>query len=96
MRSAASWGTPVKHKMSPEEYAERSAFVDAMKTMNKSEFVEIARILRRFNVAISENRSGLFFDIREIPQEAFEAMLEFRQFVANNNAVLSQERATMT
>lgn len=84
----------MNRKMSPEEYSERSAFVDTMKTMNKSEFIEIARILRRFNVAISENRSGLFFDMREIPQEAFDAMLEFRQFVANNNAVLSQERAT--
>jgi hypothetical protein len=84
----------VKHKMSPEEYAERSAFVEAMRTMNKSEFVEIARILRRFNVAISENRSGLFFDMREVPQEAFEALLAFREFVANNNAVLAQERVT--
>lgn len=85
-----------EHKMTPEEYAERSAFVESMKKMSKSEFVEIARILRRFNVAISENRSGMFFDMREIPDDAFGALLEFRQFVAKNNEVLSQGRAATT
>lgn len=86
----------MNRKMSPEDYAERSTFVDAMKSMSKSEFIEIARILRRFNVVISENRSGLFFDMREIPEEAFHALLEFRQFVSNNNAVLAKEREAST
>jgi hypothetical protein len=78
--------------MSPEEYAERSAFADEMKRMSKSEFIEIARILHQHNIAVSENRSGLFFDMREIPREVFEALLKFRQFVAQNNAVLAQGR----
>ncbi len=92
MRSSAVGGTPVNRKMSPEEYSERSSFVEEMKKMNKSEFVEIARLLRRFNVSISENRSGLFFDMREVPREAFDALLAFREYVTNNNAVLDKER----
>ncbi len=96
MRYTQNLGMAVKHKMTPEEYAERSAFVESMKKMSKSEFIEIARILRRFNVAISENRSGMFFDMREIPEEAFQALLEFRQFVAQNNAVLAQGRSATT
>jgi hypothetical protein len=78
--------------MTPEEYAERAAFVDSMKSMGKSEFIEIARILRRFNVAISENRSGLFFDMREIPEDAFQALVDFRSFVSQNNEALATDR----
>ncbi len=93
-RYTMNTGMAVEHKMTPEEYAERSDFVEAMKKMSKSEFIEIARILRRFNVAISENRSGMFFDMREIPDDAFKALLEFQQFVAQNNEALAQSRVT--
>jgi hypothetical protein len=93
MRLQSCTGTTVDHKMTPEDYEARRDFVEAMKGMGKSEFIEIARILRRHGVAISENRSGLYFDMTKVDNNAFEALLEFRAFVASNNAELEKSRS---
>ena len=58
--------------------------------MSRSEFIEIARILRKNNIAISENRSGIFFDMCKIPTEVFEELLVFRDFVKQNNTELEK------
>ena len=58
--------------------------------MSRSEFIEIARILRKNNIAISENRSGIFFDMCKIPAEVFEELLVFRDFVKQNNTELEK------
>jgi hypothetical protein len=75
--------------MDAVEYERRREFCSAMKTMSHSEFIEIARILRRNNIHLSENRSGFFFDMTRIPQEVFTELLQFRDFVARNNRELS-------
>jgi hypothetical protein len=74
--------------MDTNEYERRRSFCDLLKTMERSEHVEIARILRKHNVAFSENRSGLYFDMAKIPQPVFDEMLKFRDFVIQNNAEL--------
>ena len=76
--------------MNPDEYERRRLFCEAMKTMSRSEFIEIARILRKNNIAISENRSGIFFDMCKIPTEVFEELLVFRDFVKQNNTELEK------
>jgi hypothetical protein len=76
--------------MDTAEYERRKEFCTAMKGMSQSEFIEIARILRRNNIQLSENRSGFFFDISRIPQEVFEQLLQFREFVEQNNRELAE------
>ena len=64
-----------------------------MKAMGRSEYIEIARILRKHDIQTSENRSGLFFDMGKLPQDVFDALLKFRDFVRLNNSELDK-RAT--
>jgi hypothetical protein len=76
--------------MDTAEYERRKAFCDEMKTMSRSEFIEIARILRKNNIAISENRSGIFFDMCKLSVAVFEELLVFRDFVKQNNTELEK------
>jgi len=76
--------------MDPVEYERRKAFCEEMKTMERSEYIEIARILRKYNIKTSENRSGVFFDMAKLPQEVFDALLVFREFVQKNNQELNK------
>jgi len=80
--------------MDPTEYERRRAFCEELKDMGKSEHVEIARILRKHNVQVSENRSGIFFDMVKLEPEVFEALLVFREFVQQNNRELEKRGAT--
>ncbi len=79
-----------KEQLTKEEYDRRTAFCASMKTMEKSEFVEIARILRKHNVPVSENRSGIFFDLATISQDIFEELLQFKDFVHQNSKELEK------
>ena len=80
--------------MEPAEYERRRAFCEELKDMGKSEHVEIARILRKYNVQVSENRSGIFFDMVKLEPEVFEALLVFREFVQQNNRELEKRDTT--
>ena len=80
--------------MEPAEYERRRAFCEELKDMGKSEQVEIARILRKYNVQVSENRSGIFFDMVKLEPEVFEALLVFREFVQQNNRELEKRDTT--
>lgn len=76
--------------MDQAEYRRRQEFCETIKTLGRSEFIEIARILRKNNVALSENRSGLFFDMVKISDEVFEELLKFYDFVQQNNIELQK------
>jgi hypothetical protein len=80
---------------SADDYDRRRAFVEAMKTMGRPEFIEIARILRRGGVAISENRSGMFFDMAKVPDDVFSQLLEFHEFVVQNSKELEKRQTVM-
>jgi hypothetical protein len=82
--------------MDPIEYERRKVFCEEIKTMGRSEALEIARILRKYNIAVSENRSGIFFDMVKLPQEVFEALLTFREFVQKNNTELEKRQEELT
>jgi len=80
--------------MEPLEYERRRIFMEEIKTMGRSEHIEIARILRKNGVKMSENRSGLFFDMCKLPDEVFVELLEFRKFVQQNNQELEKRYST--
>ena len=82
--------------MDTDEYERRKLFCESMKSMSRSEFIEIARILRKNNVTVSENRSGIFFDMCKISLEVFEELLVFRDFVKQNNTELEKRDVALT
>jgi hypothetical protein len=81
--------------MDATEYERRRIFCESMKKMSRPEHIEIARILRRNGVAISENRSGLFFDMAKLPAAVFDELLRFREFVAQGAAELEKRETLM-
>lgn len=82
--------------MDPVEYERRKSFCEEIKAMSRSEALEIARILRKYKIAVSENRSGIFFDMLKLPQEVFEELLTFREFVQKNNAELEKRQEELS
>ena len=70
--------------MNADEYEERRQFCESIKKMSRFEHIEIARILRRNGVAMSENRSGLFFDMAKVSREVFGELIRFCDFVSKN------------
>jgi hypothetical protein len=76
--------------MDTAEYDRRRAFIETIKGMSRSEHIEIARILRKHGITVSENRSGMFFDMTKLPQEVFNALLYFHEFVLQNNQELDR------
>jgi hypothetical protein len=79
--------------MDAAEYARRSAYNDAVKSMSRSEHIEVARILRKHEVPISTNRNGIYFSVDKLPQTVFEELLRFQEFVAKNSAELAKRDA---
>jgi hypothetical protein len=76
--------------LTPAEYEVRRQFCEAMRTMSHSEHVEIARILQRSGVVMSENRSGLFFDMAKLDNSVFDELVRFLDFVAKNTNELAK------
>lgn len=75
------------------EYQRRHDFNEYMKTMDKNAYIEVARILKKHEVAVSENRSGMFFDLAKIPQAAFDDLVKFKEFVEKNTKELERPRS---
>lgn len=76
--------------MDNAEYDRRRDFCAEMKSMNRSECIEVARILRENSIPFSENRSGLYFDLAILPQPVFDALIKFRDFVKRNSKELEK------
>lgn len=72
------------------DYEERRQFCDSIKRMSRFEHIEIARILRRAGVVMSENRSGLFFDMAKLDRDVFDELVRFCEFVTRNTNELSK------
>lgn len=82
--------------MDNAEYERRREFCADMKSMNRSECIEVARILRENNIPFSENRSGLYFDLSILPQDVFNALVRFREFVKRNSKELEKRNEVVT
>ena len=81
------------------EYKRRQEFAESMKSMGRSEYIELARILRKHQVPISENHEGILINLAKLPQSVFDDMVKFREFVTQNNMELHKrdlELATLS
>jgi len=74
--------------MDAAEYEHRRAFCDLIKSLGRAEMIEVARLLRKNNVSLSENRSGIFFDMAAVSDTVFEKLQKFYDFVQQNNTEL--------
>jgi len=81
--------------LTAEEYQRRGEYVEALKTMKKTAYIEVARILRKYNIQISENRSGIFFDMAKLPQIVFDELVQLRGFIDKNNTELQQRESSL-
>jgi hypothetical protein len=63
-----------------EDYEERRVIFETIKTLVKPEHEEIFRIIHRLKVPYSENSNGVFFDLTDLPAEAYACIKEYIQF----------------
>lgn len=78
----------------PEEYERRKRFLEGLKSLTRSEHIEIVRILQKHEITFSENQNGVFFNVGILPQEAFDALELFLRFTISNRKYLS-DRETL-
>lgn len=70
--------------LSSEEYERRKRVWESVKTLTKSEQEELFRIIKRANAEFTENTNGIFFDIGKLEQPAFDQIVKFLEFCAQN------------
>jgi len=76
-------------RLSPEEYERRKAFLENLKTLTKTEHIEIVRILQKHSAEFSENLNGIFFNCSNLPQPVFDDLELFIQFTQTNRKNLA-------
>ena len=75
--------------LSPEEYERRKLFLDSLKTLTKTEHIEIIRILQKHSAEFSENLNGIFFNCCNLSQPVFDDLELFIQFTQTNRKNLA-------
>lgn len=76
--------------MNPVEYERRRQFLEDIKQMNRDEWIEIVRILRKNSVPFSENNSGILFDLTTLTQSVFDELIKFRIFMESSTRELAK------
>jgi len=82
--------------LSTEDYERRKAFLEDLKGLSKSEYIEILRILKQHDITVSENHNGVFFNLSTLSKEAFEALQLFRRFTVSNRLQLADREIMMS
>ena len=82
--------------LTPNEYLRRQKFLEDLKTLTKSEYIEIVRILNKHNVEYSENSNGIFFNLVNISQSVFDALELFMNFTQSNRRQLADREMFMS
>jgi hypothetical protein len=82
--------------MEVKEYERRRLFLESLKKLHTSEYIDIVRILKLEQVVYSENSNGIFFDIAQLPQKTFEALDKYMNFVHTNRKDLAERETIMT
>ena len=75
--------------MDTKEYERRRVFLDALKKLHTSEYIDIVRILKQEKVIYSENTNGIFFDVAQLAQNTFNVLEKYMNFVHKNREELS-------
>ena len=82
--------------LSSAEYERRKVFLDGLKGLTKSEYIEIVRILQRHEAPYSENDNGIFFNVASVPQPVFDALELFMNFTHMNRKHLAERELYMS
>ena len=61
-------------------YEKRKQFLEDVKQLDKEEYHEIFRIIKKNDVEYSENSNGIFFDINQIKDEIFQKLEAFMNY----------------
>lgn len=82
-------------RLPDEEYDRRKIFLDNLKTLAVSEYIEIARILQRHKYVYSENSNGIFFNVASLPQEVFDDLEKYIHFTQLNKKMMNDRNNLM-
>jgi hypothetical protein len=63
--------------LSKEEYEQRKQMLEDFKLLDKEEYEEIFRIIKRHDVPFTENSNGVHFDLCLTTQETIEQIVKF-------------------
>jgi len=81
--------------MDTKEYERRRLFLDALKKLHTSEYIDIVKILKQESVEYSENSNGIFFDVTKLKQSTFNVLEKYMDFVHNNRKELAERETLM-
>jgi hypothetical protein len=81
--------------MDTKEYERRRLWLDSLKKLHTSEYIDIVKILKIEKVEYSENSNGLFFDVAKLPQHTFNVLEKYMDFVHNNRKDLAEREKLM-
>lgn len=76
-------------KLTGQEYERRRVLHESLKGLTKSEYVEIIRLLNKYEEGYSENLNGVFFNVCTISQTTFDALELFLKFTQSNKRDLA-------
>jgi len=82
--------------MDTKEYERRRLFLDSLKKLHTSEFIDIVKILKLEKVDYSENTNGIFFDVAKLAQSSFEVLEKYMHFVHTNRKELAERENLMS
>lgn len=86
----------ISNTLSDDEYDRRKKFLEDLKTLTNSEYIEIARILQRFKFVYSENSNGIFFNVAVLSQDLFDELEKYLQFTQLNKKLIDDRTSLMT
>ena len=84
-----STDAPTPGTLAPAEYERRKAFLENLKSLTKTEHIEIIRILQKHSAEFSENLNGVFFNCCNLTQQVFDDLELFIQFTQTNRKNLA-------
>jgi hypothetical protein len=88
--------TPGEAKLPTEEYERRRVFLESLKGLTKSEYMEIVRLLQKHQVTYSENHNGIFLNLTSLIQEVFDDLEQFLHFTQKNRQNLSDRDSLLS
>jgi hypothetical protein len=62
---------------SKQNYDRRKLFIDELKTLDKNEYEELFRLIKKIEIEFSENSNGIFFDVSSVDDTQFASLEEF-------------------
>lgn len=84
--------------LTKEEYEQRKHALEDFKSLDKDEYEEIFRIIKRNNIPFTENNNGVHFDLCYVDQVTLLQILKFLELCKaqrDNEEVRSKEMDTL-